>query len=859
DGVDHGSRLRNVAVDTGLHEVQVRREGFHDRRLRWDARADETREGFVSLVPSEIWSRGYVDFNTAAHAPGDIDGDGRGDILLERGYELIAIDARRDRELWRWSHDMRFASRLELEELDGDGVLDLITIHADGDTYAVEARSSAALDASGLPRSLWRVADESGGLVGKRPAAMIRLDISGDGVRDVITHPFADRRVVAIDALTGQRLWSSEALDPPALDLVLRESDGVELVVAVSARELLAMDARTGVTRWRQAHAAPARSEVYVLENRHDPSGSAIPRDELTWFYQLDDQFVIRRARVRDGEPLWRRAVATRHCTRAGIPSVLLQCRKDATLMLIGNDARARWRYESSARLPALLGWSQPGAAALASHARGAVRLSEDGREQHVFALDGPATAAATLDWDADGDDELVLATSRNTLWAFDERDALVGSTLVTIKPDRLISMGDTDEDGYPELMAMGDTGFALVQGSRARWIRRTQKGIRAAPVVGDYDGDGRRELAVAATLDNNEALHLFDLEGGARLLRSEHLGHDIIRPPARVPGPRGDELIFLDRPDLGVVRFDPARERVLASYPGPRGFGTPTVADLDGDGGDEVIVATWRGPASLWVLDAETLEPRWGVELHYGAWAQPLVARPPARPERPWIVLALLDGTVMVVDPETRETLWTRDFTRQLNESPTVADLDGDGALELLVPRALQHTRELVCLDLATGDEMWSRADAAAVGVRVLVGDLDGDGALEIAAPSQAAGLFMLARDGQVRWTYLPRPRAPQQPRASANPALADLDADGRQELLVAFEHAGLHVLDAATGALLWRLHTEGDETVEAEPVLVDVDEDGQLELVVADTGGALYLLNGTTRRPARGRSPRQ
>ncbi len=83
--------------------------------------------------------------------------------------------------------------------------------------------------------------------------------------------------------------------------------------------------------------------------------------------------------------------------------------------------------------------------------------------------------------------------------------------------------------------------------------------------------------------------------------------------------------------------------------------------------------------------------------------------------------------------------------------------------------------------------------------------GDVDGDGAPDVVFLLQAGGAMAIARDGRTLWTTsaMDLPRAEIQPNASV--ALADLDGDGRVEVI-----AGRAVLEGATGAVRW-IGTEG------------------------------------------------
>lgn len=192
--------------------------------------------------------------------------------------------------------------------------------------------------------------------------------------------------------------------------------------------------------------------------------------------------------------------------------------------------------------------------------------------------------------------------------------------------------------------------------------------------------------------------------------------------------------------------------------------------------------------------------------------------------------------------------------FTHALTQ-PAVADVDGDGGLEV----AVGTTRNaLVVLDAATGAEQW-RVPLSTYGYgQPAVGDVTGDGGPDIVT-SDIGGTVVAARgNGTVAW------RAETEMAVWARPRLVDVDDDsasevvvGGSESVVAFDGDGtelwrapvgateltaaangtvfagdtrtLTALDAATGEQRWnrtvdgtpRMHTTGD-----------ADGDGQTEV---------------------------
>lgn len=122
----------------------------------------------------------------------------------------------------------------------------------------------------------------------------------------------------------------------------------------------------------------------------------------------------------------------------------------------------------------------------------------------------------------------------------------------------------------------------------------------------------------------------------------------------------------------------------------------------------------------------------------------------------------------------------------------PVVADFDGDGEAEIGVSGS-----GAVAIFEADGRLGWRTASRASRGNGSVAADLDGDGAYELIRSGDNLEIFD-GRDGTVRW----RVTGPETWRSwtSSFPIVADLDADGRAELLVQY---GMKHWSAGTTAI--------------------------------------------------------
>lgn len=196
----------------------------------------------------------------------------------------------------------------------------------------------------------------------------------------------------------------------------------------------------------------------------------------------------------------------------------------------------------------------------------------------------------------------------------------------------------------------------------------------------------------------------------------------------------------------------------------------------------------------------------------------------------------------------------------------PAVADLDGDGQLEIV---ATHHgSGEVLCWS-ADGTLLWRHTVGERVWSSPAVGDIDGDGDLEIVFWSGASsGPFRGAicafnhdgsevRDGDanpdthgILWVTTD----PNSRYNYGSVSLGDYDGDGDNEI-VAGERRGsvgrLHVLDVTptgTAPVTGFPYTPaGDGTMmTSSPAVVDLDGDGKPEIFICGRNG-LYGIRGT------------
>lgn len=293
-----------------------------------------------------------------------------------------------------------------------------------------------------------------------------------------------------------------------------------------------------------------------------------------------------------------------------------------------------------------------------------------------------------------------------------------------------------------------------------AGWPRRLSGSIEGSPALADIDGDGRWEVVIASS---DGVVHVFDGSGQELAGWPQHVGLVPDIDPS-LPGSHHEAPPFL----TGGLDAASLRQQTIASV---------AVGALDGEGDPDVVVATLSG--FLYAFSS-------GGDLLAGFPAS-------------------MDFTACA--PALRDD--DHRYDCGFFATPTLYDIDGDGTLEILQAGMDQ---QLYVFDhqgvLVPGwpVKVQDFADPDLVGKETRItsspsiADLDGDGAVEIVlGTAQTAGselggyglLYALSEDGALR------PGFPVEIFAGfagalpyigegvmSSPAIADIDGDGRMEI---------------------------------------------------------------------------
>lgn len=367
----------------------------------------------------------------------------------------------------------------------------------------------------------------------------------------------------------------------------------------------------------------------------------------------------------------------------------------------------------------------------------------------------------------------------------------------------------DLDGDGDMEI-AVGswdgrfyvlDTHLNLLPG----WPRRSQRGFFSSPALVDLDQDGDSEIVVGSDRGRVYAWH----HDGAPLEGFPvDMGYQVWSSPTVLDGPAvhdGPALAIGGNGQMHVLQADGDPQ---PGWPRPMEGWADATAAFDG----EVLAITSlspgdpsRGWVHAWGIDGQLLLG-FPVDLSMDSDSSPALADFDAD-GRPWVVfgddaglLHVLDAqgaarhgfpvsTLGVVDGPTPTPHPPGGNVRSIEASPAVADLEGDGTLEIVV--GSWDGRVYAWDDAGASLPGWPvEVDDQVISSAALV-DLDGDGGLDVVVGS---------KDGRLHgWTTagLPLPGFPYDLGAPvhSSPWVGDLDGDGGADVVVGANN-GVHLL---------------------------------------------------------------
>jgi putative cell wall-binding protein len=379
--------------------------------------------------------------------------------------------------------------------------------------------------------------------------------------------------------------------------------------------------------------------------------------------------------------------------------------------------------------------------------------------------------------------------------------------------------LADVDGDGRLDIAVGSRNGNLIVVGPDGEalpgWPQATGDPIDSSPAVADTDGDGRAELFVGTgTYERTGGSLVSYRASGARRFTFDARDKVFARPSVHSSPAIGDvagsttlDVSFgtLGLQSIWSLEQDGVRHQGFPYYADDTVFSSAALVDVDGDGRRDIVIGgdSTPGPPVDW-KGGMVRAIRGNGSLIWEYRVDDIVRSSPSVGDvngdgRPDIVFGTgdsaggvdsvkvfalgLDGKLLPGWPQTTDGV--------TNASPTLADLDGDGRLDVV---------------LGTFDSTHGRGKGGSVWA------FDGQGRRLSGYPRASGGGVVLGSISTV-----------------------DLDGDGDQDVLVP-TGAGVFAYGGDDGAPRFSLHV-GKVSLQDEVAVGDLDGNGRLDVVVAGT----------------------
>jgi len=380
-------------------------------------------------------------------------------------------------------------------------------------------------------------------------------------------------------------------------------------------------------------------------------------------------------------------------------------------------------------------------------------------------------------------------------------------------------------------------SAYALGKGKltapKIRWSFGARDLVESSPAVADINGDGKLEVVVGSHDKNAYAVNgqtgalLWQFSTGDWVLPSPAIGDIDGDGQAEVVIASHDENVYALNGKTGQLKWTAQTLFRITS--------SPAIGDFDGDGQVEVVI----GSDKVYMLSGKTGKVKWAYRIDFPATSSPAVAdiNGDGKPE---IVIGALDLHLYALSG-AGSLLWKFNAGGEIESSPALADLDGDGGVEVVFGAA---KRGIYALNGSSGAQKWlvpltsQASDEQRIQSSPAVADVDGDGKLEVVIGTNEKRVYGINSSGRTLWTFAARRFV------ESAPALVDLDGDGQIEVIVGSHDGNVYLLNARTGQQKWAFQVPLTGIVFSSPAIADLDGDGLLEAVVGTNASQLLAL---------------
>ncbi len=378
---------------------------------------------------------------------------------------------------------------------------------------------------------------------------------------------------------------------------------------------------------------------------------------------------------------------------------------------------------------------------------------------------------------------------------------------------------------------------------------------------------------AYAVDLDGNDSLELIALDTTGRIsvwradgsgFRYPNNGAFAELTTSTMSDVAIGDIAYDDLPELvaagsdGSVRlFRGTGASMGVLWTGDRVLAAPVLADLDGDGKKDIIIGSTDMKLYAWTGTFDTLP---GFPVNIGAEIRgPVAVTDTIRPQ---IVVLTADGRLFLFDPDGTTVdgfpVVLSNVSYYNTSQPVVGDFDRDGEKEIAVVAGSEFDQRLFVVSLNGEIEYQSREIIRNPYVgHPAVADVSGDGYPDLLLAAMN-DLFAFNRNGTLVSNYPFKQDSTFLTSELAgdwiiyydtyfqyvsSPAVADVDGDGRLDVLIGSPRYGVLGFNTVDGDTVGYFPLMTTAPVSATPLVVDLDGDGDVELAVGSENGVMYV----------------
>ncbi len=361
----------------------------------------------------------------------------------------------------------------------------------------------------------------------------------------------------------------------------------------------------------------------------------------------------------------------------------------------------------------------------------------------------------------------------------------------------------DLDKDGFYEIVFSTYTNDGKVhclnaEDGSVKWIYDIKGCGDVAPLIVDVDADDTLDVVVNGSC-NPTVFCINGITGKLKWSKSSG-GGDSPPTAADVDGDGKMEILFCNF--SGQLRIlngeDGSSYKTIQVEPNKRTIQTePTLVDVNNDGKLDVIMANYfnKGGLYIWAYDIQKADTIWtnynsDSSSSFSAYHGGAIADVDADGKMEYVI-GSNNGLVRALNVEDGSVLWTVMIPKSNMAPISIADLNNDGDLEVVVTNNdwITFDERIWVLDGLTGQEEWSYKTTFSSFRGCAIADINGNDTLDLVAGYYMGDVIAVEPYTGLLWktnlkSYLPSGL----PYFDVNhgPLVADFDKNGKMDVFV-------------------------------------------------------------------------